>query len=138
MRPVEPLLPPPAVRENPPVPVNPVPDLPPRFPPSLLRPPVESETDLTFSRVIRATVGQLVEIPFRGTGWVFLGELGSRRGIAYGSRRLDPEGQSFIFRAEEPGTYVLKFYKQDFIRDFILNDYVQAIIGEAPASSGTA
>jgi hypothetical protein len=83
-------------------------------------------------------VGQLVEIPFRGTGWVFLGELGARRGIAYGSRRLDPEGQSFIFRAEEPGDYVLKFYKQDFIRDFILNDYVRVIIAEPPASGGTA
>jgi hypothetical protein len=75
-----------------------------------------------------------VEIPFRGTGWVFLGELEARRGIVYGSRRLDPEGQSFIFRTEEAGTYALKFYKQDFIRDYILNDYVQVIVGETPES----
>jgi tetratricopeptide (TPR) repeat protein len=77
-----------------------------------------------------------VEIPFRGTGWVYLGELGSRRGIAYDSRRLDPDGQTFIFRAETAGTYALKFYKQDFIRDYILNDYVKVIVGEAPESSG--
>jgi hypothetical protein len=82
-------------------------------------------------------VGQLVEIPFRGTGWVYLGELGSRRGIAYHSRRLDPEGQSFVFRAGEAGTYGLKFYKQDFIRDYILNDYVQVIIGDPPETAGT-
>jgi hypothetical protein len=90
---------------------------------------------MVFSRIVRATVGQLVEIPFRGTGWTYLGELGSRRGMAYDSRRLDPEGQSFIFRAEAAGTYALKFYKQDFIRDYILNDYVQVIVGEAPESS---
>jgi TolA-binding protein len=92
------------------------------------------EAGPVYSRIVRVTVGQLVEIPFRGSGWVYLGELGSRRGIVYDSRRLDPEGQSFIFRAEAAGTYALKFYKQDFIRDYILNDYVQVIVGEAPES----
>jgi hypothetical protein len=121
---------PPRQREPVPVPVNPVPDLPARTPP-----PAAPE-DLVFSRIIRATVGQLVEIPFRGTGWVYLGKLSSRRGLAYDSRRLDPEGQSFIFRCETPGTYVLKFYRQDFIRDYILNDHVQVTVGEAPESSG--
>ena len=65
---------------------------------------------------------------------MFLGEQGAQRGIVYDSRRLDPEGQSFIFRTESAGTYSLKFYKQDFHRDFILNDYVQVIVGEAPAA----
>ena len=90
--------------------------------------------EIVFSRVVRATVGQTVEIPFRGTGWVYLGELASRRGIVYNSRRNEPEGQSFIFRAEEAGTYALKFFKQDFIRDYILNDHVQVIVGDAPVT----
>jgi tetratricopeptide (TPR) repeat protein len=90
---------------------------------------------MVFSRIVRATVGQLVEIPFRGTGWTYLGELGARRGVAYDSRRIDPEGQSFVFRAEAVGIYALKFYRQDFIRDYILNDYVQVIVGETPESS---
>ena len=94
-----------------------------------LVPPKEEE--IVFSRIVRATVGQIVEIPFRGTGWVYLGELTLRRGLFYNSRRLDPEGQSFIFTAEEEGTYALKFYRQDFIRDYILNDYVQVIVGES-------
>jgi hypothetical protein len=81
-------------------------------------------------------VGQLVEIPFRGNGWVYLGELGARRGIAYDSRRLDAEGQSFVFRTTAPGTYALKFYRQDFVHDYLLNDYVQVIVEEAPAISG--
>ncbi|MDR1174935.1 MAG: hypothetical protein LBK83_05635 [Treponema sp.] len=116
------------VREPIPLPIRPVPDLP-------AIPPAE-EGDIVFSRIVRATEGQLIEIPFRGAGWVFLGELGARRGIAYDSRRQDAEGQSFIFRAEDSGTYVLKFYKQDFIRDYIINDYVQVIIGRAPEGAG--
>ncbi|MDR2606794.1 MAG: hypothetical protein LBC57_00255, partial [Treponema sp.] len=69
-------------------------------------------------------------------GWVYLGELAGRSGISYDSRRLDPEGQSFIFRAEKPGTYGLKFYRQDFIRDYIVNDHVQVIVGEPPRGGG--
>jgi TolA-binding protein len=95
------------------------------------------DEEAVFSRTVRATEGQLVEIPFRGTGWVYLGEIASRRGIVYESRRLDPEGQSFIFHAEAAGAYALQFYKQDFIREFILNDYVQVLVGEAPASAGS-
>jgi hypothetical protein len=68
---------------------------------------------------------------------VYLGELGLPRGIAYDSRRLDPEGQTFVFKVEAAGTYALKFYKQDFIRDYILNDYVQVIAVESgPAGAG--
>jgi len=96
----------------------------------------QNET-VVFSRIVRATAGQTIEIPFRGTGWVYMGELASRRGIVYDSRRLDPEGQSFIFMIEDAGTYALKFFRQDFVRDYVLNDYVQVIAGEAPVSSGT-
>jgi hypothetical protein len=92
---------------------------------------------MVFSRTVRATVGQLVVIPFRGTGWVYLGEVSAQRGIIYDSRRLDPEGQNFVFRTEGVGEYALKFYRQDFIRDFILNDYVKVIVGPPPETAGT-
>jgi len=96
-----------------------------------------AEGDIVFSRVIRVTVGQIIEIPFRGNGWVYLGELASRRGVVYNSRRSDPEGMSFIFSVEEPGTFTLKFYREDFTRGYIINDYVQIIAGAA-AAPGTA
>ncbi|MCL2801334.1 MAG: tetratricopeptide repeat protein [Treponema sp.] len=98
---------------------------------------IPTDSEIMYSRIVRATVGQILEIPYRGSGWVYLGELASRRGIVYNSRRNDPDGLSFIFTLEEAGTYALKFYRQDFIRDFIINDHVQVIVGEAP-SSGAA
>jgi hypothetical protein len=95
-------------------------------------PPSALEEEIVYSRTVQATAGQTIEIPFRGTGWVYLGELQSRPGVDYVSRRNDPEGQSFVFRAEAPGAFELKFYKQDFIRDYILNDHVRVIVSEAP------
>jgi hypothetical protein len=91
---------------------------------------------IMFSRVARVTVGQLVEIPFRGRDWVFLGEVGARRGIAYDSRKMEPEGESFVFRVEEAGVYALKFYRQDFVRDLIFNDHVRIIAGAASETTG--
>jgi hypothetical protein len=131
LRPAEEERPPAVVRESPPVRST-------SEPPAPIIPPLQSSKDGTvFSRIVRATVGQLVEIPFRGSGWVYLGELGSHRGIVYDSRRLDPEGQSFVFRTEAAGTYALKFFKEDFIRDYTLNDHVQVIVSENPEAAGT-
>jgi hypothetical protein len=141
IRPAEIAPPPPAARAPVPLPVNPVPDLPAREP-ALVEGelPAESEfpaaEEIRYSRVIRATVGQRVEIPFWGTGWVYVGELGARRGVDYESRQQNPEGVNFVFQIETPGTYGLKFYKQDFIRDYVLNDYVQVVVGEAPDAAG--
>jgi TolA-binding protein len=76
----------------------------------------------------------MVAIPFRGTGWVYLGEQESQPGIAYNSRYLEKEGQTFVFQTESPGTYTLTFYKQDFIEDYIVNDAVQVIVNPAQVS----
>ncbi|MDR3171229.1 MAG: tetratricopeptide repeat protein [Treponema sp.] len=111
------------VFETPPVWSQPFPDL-------------EPKEAISYSRIVQAAVGQQVEIPFRGSGWVYLGEMNSQRGIDYDSRRLDNEGQSFIFQAGGAGTYGLKFYKQDFLRDYIVNDYVQVIVSDAAEPSG--
>ena len=103
----------------------------PRVEPLAQRGAVPQGENIVFSRIIRVTAGQILEIPFRGNGWVYLGEMASRRGIVYNSRRTEPEGMSFVFNVEEAGTFALKFFREDFTRGFILNDYVQVIAGEA-------
>lgn len=116
------------------MPVGGIPELPSKTNPAL------AEERVVLSRSVRATVGQLVEIPYQGSGWVYLGEVNGKKGLAYDSRRLDPEGQTFIFRCESAGTYRVKFFKQDFIKDYIINDYVEVVIGEnsvtAPSAAG--
>jgi TolA-binding protein len=110
--------------------VSPVPNIPAR--PSPLAAPEPEDEEPAFSRIVWAALGQTVEIPFQGAGWVFLGELNSRRGLPYVGRRLDAEGLTLIFRVDEPGIFELKFYKQDYVRDYILNDYVRVIAEEVP------
>ncbi|MDR1324863.1 MAG: hypothetical protein LBK00_02365 [Treponema sp.] len=89
-------------------------------------------------RTVRTFVGQLVEIPFQGNGWVYLGEAESRKGISYDSRRVETDGQRMVFRTESTGTYTLQFYKQDFIQDRIINEQVRVIVNEASERSSAS
>lgn len=97
--------------------------------------PLPLDERIDFSRSVRILSGQLLEIPYRGAGWIFLGERNAKKGLPYDSRRLDEDGQSFMFRAELPGTYALKFYRQDFVADYIVNDYVQVLVDPSPAAT---
>jgi hypothetical protein len=83
-----------------------------------------------YSRELRVVVGQFFEIPYRGKGWIFLGEMNSSRGISFDSRRVDDEGQTFVFRALNEGEYFVKFNKQDFVNNYYVNDTVKVIVGE--------
>lgn len=118
---------------------------PPSVSPPVSVPPVPAITPITTApqsdaapRTVRTFVGQLVEIPFQGSGWVYLGEADSRKGIAYDSRRVETDGQRLVFRAESAGTYTLQFYKQDFIQDRILNEQVRVIVNEASERSSAS
>uniref|UniRef100_A0A7C3IKT6 Outer membrane lipoprotein BamD-like domain-containing protein n=1 Tax=Gracilinema caldarium TaxID=215591 RepID=A0A7C3IKT6_9SPIR len=113
------------------MPTGGIPELPSKTNPAL------AEEKVVLSRSVQATVGQLVEIPYQGAGWVYLGEVAGKKGLAYDSRRLDPDGQTFIFRCESAGTYTVKFFKQDFIKDYIINDYVEVVVGESPMPSSS-
>jgi TolA-binding protein len=133
VQPAQPAPPPRQERENPAVAIA---DMP--FQPAAVIPEPPAEPDLSYSRTVRALVGQYIEIPFRGPGWVYLGEFGSRRGVSYDSRRMEEEGMTFVFRADAEGTYSLRFNQQDFIRDYILNDYVKVIVEQSPQRAGSS
>ncbi len=65
------------------------------------------------SRVAEAYEGSPLELPFRGSGWVYLGETGGREGIQYESRKFDGFSAVFRFAAEKAGEYTLRFQRQD-------------------------
>ena len=92
---------------------------------------------LPFSRTVRVQTGQMVEIPYRGTGWVYLGELSGQRGITYESRRIDAEGQTFVFSITSSGSFALKFHHQDFALDRVINDYVMVKAVDTPRSNAS-
>jgi hypothetical protein len=91
-------------------------------------PAVETIAPVKPSRVIYAGTGRPFEIPFQGTGWVYIGEENSKPGINYDSRRIEGNNQIFVFRAQKEGEYTLKFYRQDFLKDYYTNEYVRVIV----------
>ncbi|MDR2796684.1 MAG: hypothetical protein LBB47_08255 [Spirochaetaceae bacterium] len=125
LRPSEPLIDSqPPVPKKPPEPLKAVPALPAR------NPPTETERYVTpvVSRTINVKTYQTFEVPFAETGWVYTGEENSKNGVTYNSRRSQGGSQVFVFRAEKEGDYTLKFYKQDFLRDYVTNEYVLVIV----------
>jgi hypothetical protein len=100
-------------------------------------PPTETERYVkpALSRTINVSPRQNFEIPFAETGWVYTGEENSKNGINYDSRRVSAAAQIFVFRAEKEGEYTLKFYRQDFLRDNVANEYIRVIVKDAPPSA---
>jgi hypothetical protein len=109
---------------QPSAPVRVEPSLPAREPPDETSNPVKPEP----SRVIYANEGQTFEVPFQGGGWVYIGEENSADGITYDTRRSSGDTQTFVLRAQKEGEYNLRFYKQDFLRDYYTNEYVRVIV----------
>ncbi|MDR1148000.1 MAG: outer membrane protein assembly factor BamD [Spirochaetaceae bacterium] len=105
-------------------PIRALPVLSARNPPTETAVPAKPER----SRVIYAQAGQTFEVPFQGTGWIYTGEENSMNGISYVSRRINDSTQTFVFRAQKEGEYILKFYKQDFLQDYYTNEYVRVIV----------
>ncbi|MDR2344117.1 MAG: hypothetical protein LBD86_06275 [Spirochaetaceae bacterium] len=103
-------------------------------------PPEETERHVTpaLSRTIEAKTREIFEIPFAETGWVYTGENNSKNGISYDSRRMYGDSQVFVFRAEKEGDYTLKFYRQDFLRDYVTNEYVRVIVKDETLRSAVA
>jgi hypothetical protein len=120
---------PPPVPKTPPEPLRAEPVLPARNPSTETERYVKPDV----SHTINVKTYQIFEIPFTETGWVYTGEENSENGISYDSRRVYGDTQVFVFRAEKEGDYTLKFYKQDFLRDNVTNEYVRVIVkDEAP------
>jgi hypothetical protein len=90
------------------------------------------------SRTVRVHAGQLLEIPFRGAGWVYSGETALKRGIEFDSRKQDPEGMLFVFKPREAGEYTLKFSKHDFYNDYQIDDTVSVIVAPPETAAGEA
>jgi hypothetical protein len=111
-----------------PVPPSPLPMQPARIPSN----ETEKQTD-TPSRTMQAVLGENAEIPLSGSGWVYLGEADSQSGLEYRQRRASADGQTFVFRPENIGSYRLKFRKQDLIRGTETSEIVEVAVIEKSA-----
>jgi hypothetical protein len=126
LRPVEEIAATPPPRQPLPVPPSPLPMQPARIPASETRPQVSTPPH----RKIQATLGENAEVPLSGSGWVYLGEADNQSGLAYRQRRTSADGQVFVFRPENTGSYQLKFTKQDLLRGTETSETVEVTVIE--------
>ncbi len=104
--------------------------------PASLAPVVKASEPVAPTRSLAAEVGQQVEVPFVGTGWVYLGERDAKDGVQYVSRRFEGSGALFAVAALKVGEYNLRFMKQDLERGTSSDEVVRLSI--APKGSGAA
>jgi hypothetical protein len=109
------------------VPPRPLPMQPARVPPN----ETTRKDDITPpTRTIQAILGENTEVGLPGSGWVYLGEADNQSGLAYRQRRTSADGQVFVFRPENTGSYRLKFTKQDLLRGTETSEIVEVAITE--------
>ncbi|MFZ4614632.1 MAG: hypothetical protein ACOYM2_00380 [Rectinemataceae bacterium] len=102
--------------------------------PASLAPLVKASEPVAPTRSLAAEVGQQVEVPFVGTGWVYLGERDAKDGVQYVSRRFEGSGALFAVAALKAGDYNLRFMKQDLERGTSSDEIVRLSV--APKGSG--
>lgn len=86
-------------------------------------------------RTEEAVRGSPLELPFRGSGWIYLGETGGRDGLRYESRKFDGTQAIFLFTAERPGEYQLRFQRQDALTGEPENLIVKVLVREPEPGS---
>jgi hypothetical protein len=118
-----------------PVPPAPLPALPARVPSNETQSrdaPGRTPEPLPVARSVQMDLDTPADISFPGTGWVYSGEIDGKKGLAYQRRGITGGNQVFTFRPEAPGSYRLKFLKQNPVR----NTDTEEIIGVSVAAGG--
>jgi hypothetical protein len=126
--------------EPPPAPPQTAPSAPAGLALTARNPPVETEIPAkpVVRRTLNARTGRSFDVPFPETGWIYTGMEDSKSGISYDSRRVENGAQTFTFRAEKEGDYTLTFYRQDFLRDYYTNEYVNVTVrNDAPVEAAS-
>jgi len=79
-------------------------------------------------RRVQVELTQILEVPYPGSGWVFLGDSTSQSGIRYESRRLEGRDTLFTFRPLKEGVYLLSFSRFDVLKDEFISDVLQVTV----------
>jgi hypothetical protein len=112
-----------------------LPQQPARVPASETEPGSGKKDTPTIARTVQATLGETVEIPLPGSGWVYLGEANEQKGLPYQRRRVSADSHVFVFRPETAGSYRLTFKKQDLVRGMDTDAVIEVIVVENGAAA---
>jgi hypothetical protein len=89
------------------------------------------------SRSVTVQKGQYLDVVYPGTGWVYLGETEKMPLFGYFGRKLDTANTTFSLRSRTNGRTQLHFYKNDALTGEYIDDYLDAIVTDTTAPTGT-
>lgn len=88
------------------------------------------------SRSITIRKNDIIEVPYQGNWWVYLGDVNSSAALTFTGRDYVAEKTVFTLRATNEGQALLHFFKQDIIANVMVDDYLEVIVEEAEGVSG--
>lgn len=93
------------------------------------------------SRTVKMLKNQFIDIVYPGKGWIYQGALDQEgnqdtrnKYFIFGGRKLGGKDQTFTLRSRVAGNYLLHFYKADALTGDYIDDYLEVIVEEKPAS----
>lgn len=87
------------------------------------------------SRSVTIHRNDIIEVPYQGNWWVYLGDENSSATLVFSGREYVSEKTVFTLRAVKEGVALLHFFKQDIIADIMIDDYLEVIVEEATGLS---
>lgn len=100
--------------------------------------PKQTSAPVTPSRSVTIKNGQYLDIIYPGSGWIYLGEKDSKSLMKYNGRKVASDAQetSFTLLANQSGTTLLHFYKNDAVTGKNIEDYLEVTV-TSERDSGT-
>lgn len=93
-------------------------------------PEPEEPEKLVPSRSVSIHRNDVLEVPYQGNWWVFLGDANSSGAMTFSGRDYVAEKTVFTLRAVHEGTALLHFFKQDIIGGVMVDDYLEVTVIE--------
>lgn len=81
--------------------------------------------EIKISRSVVIQLNQTLDVVYPGSGWIFLGEFSENRILRMIDRKTGSHATNFSFRADSVGKTVIRFYRQDFLKQQFLNDALE-------------
>lgn len=82
------------------------------------------------SRSVTIHKNDMVEVPYQGNWWVYLGDANNSNALVFSGRNYVSDKTVFTLRAVKEGQALLHFYKQDIIGGVMVDDYLEVIVEE--------
>lgn len=87
------------------------------------------------SRSVVIHKNDILEIPYQGNWWVYLGDANNSGALVFSGRDYISEKTVFTLRAVKEGESLLHFFKQDIIGGVMVDDYLEVVVEEASDAS---